>query len=761
MRVFVIFSMLLGLVTIASGMELGNKCPQKSDDHVLRNPVSDRQGGENIANAVPIGSLPYYDSGATCDNVDDYDEVCNYPNSTSPDVVYSFYAATNQRVNLDLCGSGYDTKLYVYDSAGNVIDCNDDYYAPDDPCGDYVSYLRNLELIGGQTYYIVIDGYGGDCGSYVFLMEASANACLVECQDSDVLEGEPPMVPNYVDMYNGGCNSPPDYPFQDLGAVNGRLEFCGVTGWFDYEGEPYRDTDWFTVVLGPSGYLEARVYSEIDLNLFELGPQDCATVEVLQSENGGPCDPSGTLRIVGTPGDLVWIWVGPSYWATEPAAHSYRLIIDEPVSMYTLPGGTGNSFSEAQLFGGSPVDVSIEIEGLPRDVPYYDFCLETTLGGLVPCPMYGACADHGSGGIGRITFANAPAGGGTTDESAGERARVLYIGEPLPLATYNIQFNSPDINGDGIVNLSDLSYFASDYFDLQYKYRSDFYWDGWVNLTDIPLMAMGLSSNCPQQPSQAVPPVAGMIGISFGAHGVRNLLDVKPGIELEARITVRELDIEDVITGWEYRIENSENLVVDGWDLPEQTVNVLQPPQFAVGCARGLDLKSTGSVKLMSFRFHVTDTQPAWLRITCADPDGSSQPLIAIGKESNDLYTLAIEPTSAGPGFAFINSKPEIAEPTLALALELNLHNAPNPFNPTTDIHFNLPVAGNVTIEIHDLVGRRVRSLAAGSLTAGPQIVNWSGTDRQGKPVASGVYFYRLMLDDEPFGPTGKAVMLK
>ena len=90
-------SLVLVLSSIAGGAgaaDLGATPAPKSDAHVLAHPASDRSGGETIADAVPIGSLPFSDTGATCDNVDDYDEACPY-GSTSPDVVYAFTPAAD------------------------------------------------------------------------------------------------------------------------------------------------------------------------------------------------------------------------------------------------------------------------------------------------------------------------------------------------------------------------------------------------------------------------------------------------------------------------------------------------------------------------------------------------------------------------------------------------------------------------------------------------------------------------------------------
>ncbi|MDX2472329.1 MAG: hypothetical protein QNL91_01345 [Candidatus Krumholzibacteria bacterium] len=60
-----------------------------------------------------------------------------------------------------------------------------------------------------------------------------------------------------------------------------------------------------------------------------------------------------------------------------------------------------------------------------------------------------------------------------------------------------ISYNSPDINGDGVVNLTDVPLFAGDFHGGAYDFRSDFHYDGIVNLSDVVHMAQGLGSSCP------------------------------------------------------------------------------------------------------------------------------------------------------------------------------------------------------------------------------------------------------------------------
>jgi len=68
--------------------------------------------------------------------------------------------------------------------------------------------------------------------------------------------------------------------------------------------------------------------------------------------------------------------------------------------------------------------------------------------------------------------------------------------------------------------------------------------------------------------------------------------------------------------------------------------------------------------------------------------------------------------------------------------------NYPNPFNPTTSIEFALPEKSNISLEIFDVLGRKIASIAKGVYPAGSHRVDW---DASGSP--SGIYFYRISAD--------------
>ncbi len=85
--------------------------------------------------------------------------------------------------------------------------------------------------------------------------------------------------------------------------------------------------------------------------------------------------------------------------------------------------------------------------------------------------------------------------------------------------------------------------------------------------------------------------------------------------------------------------------------------------------------------------------------------------------------------------------------------------NYPNPFNPTTTIRYFLPKREKVTLEIFNLLGKRVRVLADEEQMAGEHTAHWDGKDQSRNALSSGIYFYRLKGKD--FSGTKKMFLLK
>ncbi|MCU0640276.1 MAG: T9SS type A sorting domain-containing protein [Candidatus Krumholzibacteria bacterium] len=100
-------------------------------------------------------------------------------------------------------------------------------------------------------------------------------------------------------------------------------------------------------------------------------------------------------------------------------------------------------------------------------------------------------------------------------------------------------------------------------------------------------------------------------------------------------------------------------------------------------------------------------------------------------------------------------------EPVEAPAVPMTLYqNHPNPFNPSTMISYYVAVASTITLDIYDSSGRLVvRLIDSEKRPKGANAVEWRGVDGQGRPVSSGVYFYRLTTGKQTYSK--KMVLLR
>ncbi len=85
--------------------------------------------------------------------------------------------------------------------------------------------------------------------------------------------------------------------------------------------------------------------------------------------------------------------------------------------------------------------------------------------------------------------------------------------------------------------------------------------------------------------------------------------------------------------------------------------------------------------------------------------------------------------------------------------------NYPNPSNSTTIIEYDLPIPTDVTVEIYNMLGQKVRTLVDDHRVAGSYRVEWDGNTSSGRAAASGVYLYRIQAGS--FVGTKKMLLLR
>ena len=85
--------------------------------------------------------------------------------------------------------------------------------------------------------------------------------------------------------------------------------------------------------------------------------------------------------------------------------------------------------------------------------------------------------------------------------------------------------------------------------------------------------------------------------------------------------------------------------------------------------------------------------------------------------------------------------------------------NFPNPFNPVTILHYDLPENTMVNITIFDIMGRMVSELVNGQQTSGYKTITWDATNSLGETVSAGVYLYSIQTGE--FRQVKKMILLK
>jgi hypothetical protein len=276
---------LIILTTLAAGAAgPAAEAPRKPNLGIVPQP-GQLQGGDTIETCTVIAALPYYTTGTTSGFVHNYDEACPYTGSTSPDVVYCWVAGFTGGVDIHTCESGYDTKLYVYENAytpGAYYACNDDNANCPGPI--YRSWIEQMPVTMGNTYYIVVDGYGGDFGDYLFNMYEVEGPVICDpyaCPPGAFDEGEPDCYDGYEDETNAGCsNLTWSYP-----GLNTYI--CGTNG--NYDDNTYRDMDWYEVTLTEPKTVNWCVCAEFPPRVWILdGREGCAGMYTMATEAGSP-----------------------------------------------------------------------------------------------------------------------------------------------------------------------------------------------------------------------------------------------------------------------------------------------------------------------------------------------------------------------------------------------------------------------------------------------------------------------------------------
>ncbi len=317
-------------------------------------------------------------------------------------------------------------------------------------------------------------------------------------------------------------------------------------------------------------------------------------------------------------------------------------------SVLNRPDGGGTPLTSCYALGGMGITAVITavlhdsldqpVSGYPRE----DMWLEAADGGLVGWPG-GTMAPENSDPQGRVSWYGPLAARGS-----GIGTVVVIGGVPLSDQVLDIRHNSPDINADGRVDLRDLGCMTAD-AATGYRYRSDFFWDGKYNISDIVLMeeAYGCCGD-PAPPTVQPDPHANGIGVFFDAAGTIRQATAEPG-----RLTVYLVASNcqtPYLVGFEADVTSDpeDGLLFMGAQGPPAYNLTQEAGEFCT--AFGTPLDSSGpTVLLASLEYWVSDTRPRTFRVgpvTHLEPSipGAACFLGGSGPDACDFDLVSFQP---------------------------------------------------------------------------------------------------------------------
>lgn len=234
-----------------------------------RNPLDQ---GADVCPATLINGVPYTDTGSTVGMANNYEpiSICGTAgHSPSPDVVYEFRPPYTGYFSVTLCGSLYDT--YVWINTGGACPGATQIACNDDACGVQSAITSRFEY--GTIYYIVVDGWSNSSGAYTISVSGICDVSCYTGYDVPECTGDVIAPGQEVTNCNGGCDNVFHGGVETYDVIYPCQSFCGSG--FNYVtefGADYRDVDVFRVTLTEACSLAVTVLSEIGCQVVVASP---------------------------------------------------------------------------------------------------------------------------------------------------------------------------------------------------------------------------------------------------------------------------------------------------------------------------------------------------------------------------------------------------------------------------------------------------------------------------------------------------------
>ncbi len=269
---------------------------------------------DECANAISIecgDTVTGNTEEATSDDV----PFCGAGSTSAPGVWYTTTGNGNT-LTASLCGSDYDTKLFVYEGACGALSCitgNDDF------CG--LDSQVSWDSEDGVTYYILVTGFSTfSDGDYILSIpgecgnggggggDCTADGIIDDACDADCVEVGTP-----VNFSNSGATVQTGEPDPGAGTTGPAPSCDAIDGWCSFEPQPFLDnTVWFTFTAPASGCVDiAATGADLQLAIWSVG--DCSDfgtyTEVAANDDGGPGTTPALFDLQLTPGETYYVQI--------------------------------------------------------------------------------------------------------------------------------------------------------------------------------------------------------------------------------------------------------------------------------------------------------------------------------------------------------------------------------------------------------------------------------------------------------------------
>ena len=242
--------------------------------------------------------------------------------------------------------------MYIYENeatGGLPIACNDDWCTGPNYPYEYLSYLREVFLWAGNTYYIVVDAYGPDCGEYVLRITESTS-CELGCPPGAEEEGEQRCFEGYADHFNGGCSSDPP-AFRTVDPAPDLITICGFSGTSD--PNPPRDEDWYEISPADTSTITFCCTADFPALVSLLdGDQGCVKDIVIDHVATEACEHACLTETVAS--GTYWLRIFPLFGGGVPCSSRYALTIEGYDGTVTAASPPIRSSVDSNFHGGFP-----------------------------------------------------------------------------------------------------------------------------------------------------------------------------------------------------------------------------------------------------------------------------------------------------------------------------------------------------------------------------------------------------------------------